>query len=210
LLEGLDVHRVRNPQEVSTDTSQIRRVRRALDQASAMETVEGLAEGLQETVAERGRSFSGGQRQRLSLARALLADAEVLVLIEPTSAVDAHTESQIAESLREAREGRTTVVVSASPLLLDKMDVIQVMRSGRVMGIGTHATLMRQDDAVGALYRSVVARTMSAAEPAEGEHIDDASTGAIDTLWHQAEHTGAIPNVGTENARGVTDAAAHR
>ena len=60
-------------------------------------------------VDERGRSFSGGQRQRLVLARALLADAEILVLVEPTSAVDAHTEARIARHLRDARDGRTTV-----------------------------------------------------------------------------------------------------
>ncbi|WP_167043165.1 ABC transporter ATP-binding protein [Salinibacterium sp. ZJ454] len=211
LLDGLDVQRVRNPEHVSTATGQIRRVSQALQHASALETVDGLAEGLQETVAERGRSFSGGQRQRLSLARALLADAEVLVLVEPTSAVDAHTESQIAASLREARDGRTTVVVSASPLILDRMDVIRVMQHGKVMGTGTHSQLMRRDDELGALYRSVVARSMSSAEPDADEDIDDASTGAIDTLWHEAEHTGAIPIIDADDIRrGNADAAAHR
>jgi ABC-type multidrug transport system fused ATPase/permease subunit len=193
LLDGLDVEKGRNPDYQSTETSSIRRVSEALGHAAAMETVDALPDGLQERVAERGRSFSGGQRQRLSLARALLTDAEVLVLIEPTSAVDAHTEAQIAERLREARNGRTTVVVSASPLILDRMDSIQVMRNGRVIGTGVHAELLRRDDETGALYRSVVARKMNPAEPEEGEDPDDARTGAIDTLWLEAEHTGAIP-----------------
>jgi ABC-type multidrug transport system fused ATPase/permease subunit len=192
LLDGLDVEKARNPHHESTETGRIRRVSRALVQASAMETVEALPDGLQETVAERGRSFSGGQRQRLSLARALLANPEVLVLIEPTSALDAHTEAEIAESLRSARNGRTTVVVSASPLLLDRMDSIHVMSGGKVVGTGTHTDLLRREDDVGALYRSVVARTTNPAEPEAGEDMDDALTGAIDTLWHEAEHTGAI------------------
>ncbi|MCU1408532.1 MAG: transporter transrane region [Microbacteriaceae bacterium] len=193
LLDGLDVEKGRNPGRVSTETSAIRRVNKALDFAAAMETVDALPAGLKEAVAERGRSFSGGQRQRLSLARALLTDAEVLVLIEPTSAVDAHTEAQIAARLRDARDSRTTVVVSASPLILDRMDSIQVLRNGKLMGTGTHTELLRRHDTVGELYRSVVARTTNAAEPEDAEELDDARTGSINTLWQEAVHTGAIP-----------------
>ena len=75
----------------------------AIGVANAEDMLEPLPEGLDAAVEERGRSFSGGQRQRLVLARALLSDAETLVLVEPTSAVDAHTEARIAERLREAR-----------------------------------------------------------------------------------------------------------
>lgn len=215
LLDGLDVERGRNPLHEGTETGAIRRVTKALTYAAAMETVEGLPGGLREVVAERGRSFSGGQRQRLSLARALLAEAEVLVLVEPTSAVDAHTESQIAASLREARSGHTTVVITASPLMLDRMDVIQVMRAGKVIGTGTHADLMRRESDVGDLYRSVVARTMSAGEPASDENLEDASTGSIDTLWHEAEQTGAIAlpridDAGDDTGEEAADAAPDR
>ena len=87
-------------------------------------------------VEERGRSFSGGQRQRLVLARALLADAEILILVEPTSAVDAHTEARIARRLREARRGRTTVVMTASPLVLDQADRVALVVDGRVVATG--------------------------------------------------------------------------
>ncbi|MGO4301743.1 ABC transporter ATP-binding protein [Leifsonia sp. RAF41] len=188
LLDGLDTLPIRDEgaarwTEADTSTGRLRRVSAALDTAAASETVDALPEGVHEHVAERGRTFSGGQRQRLSLARALLTDAEVLVLIEPTSAVDAHTESQIAERLRTARDGRTTVVVTASPLLLDRMDTVAVVRKGRVVGTSSHQSLLRQEDDLGDLYRAIVSRTISAAEPAEGEQLDEAWTGSIDALW---------------------------
>jgi len=91
-------------------------VRTALWVADAMDVVDGLEHGLDEHLAERGRTLSGGQRQRMLLARALSADADVLILDEPTSAVDAHTEARIAQRVAELRQGRTTVVVSQSPL----------------------------------------------------------------------------------------------
>jgi ABC-type multidrug transport system fused ATPase/permease subunit len=213
LLEGLDVLPVREPHRESTDTGQLRRVGWALEAAGATETVEALPGGLDERVAERGRSFSGGQRQRLSLARALLTDAEVLVLVEPTSAVDAHTEALIAERVRRAREGRTTVVVSASPLLLDKMDTVHVLRGGRSVGEGTHAELLRRDDEVGSLYRSVVGRTLSAAEPDDGDELDAAWTGSIETLWTGSQRTRSPEAEAAErdaDSEGGQDAAADR
>jgi ABC-type multidrug transport system fused ATPase/permease subunit len=105
-------------------------------------------------VAERGRTFSGGQRQRLVLARALAADPEILVLVEPTSAVDAHTEARIAERLRAHRAGRTTVVTTTSPLLLDRVDRVAFVQDGVVRAIAPHRELMRDVPA----YRAVVTR----------------------------------------------------
>ena len=91
----------------------------AIEAADADDILDALPDGLDAEVEERGRSLSGGQRQRLVLARALVADPSVLVLDEPTSAVDAHTEARIAERLRAVRGGRTTVVMTTSPLLLE-------------------------------------------------------------------------------------------
>ncbi|MCU1438393.1 MAG: transporter transrane region [Naasia sp.] len=169
LLDGLDVRSIREPELVSTDTAQLRRVESAVAAAAAKETVEALPHGLHELVPERGRSFSGGERQRLSLARALLTDAEVLVLIEPTSAVDARTEARIAERLAEARRDRTTVVVTASPLLLARAQRIAVLSHGRLVGEGRHAELLARDDPAARLYRSIVLRT------AEPRGADDAA-----------------------------------
>jgi ABC-type multidrug transport system fused ATPase/permease subunit len=120
----------------------------AVHVAAAEDVLEALPEGLDSAVDEAGRGFSGGQRQRLALARALLADSEVLVLIEPTSAVDAHTEVLVAQRLRESRHGdggrptRTTVVTSASPLVLDRCDEVAFLVSGRVVATGTHRDLL--------------------------------------------------------------------
>ncbi len=125
----------------------------ALTVASAHDVIEALPLGLDEVVEERGRAFSGGQRQRLALARVLLAAKEVLILIEPTSAVDAHTEMAIAERLKEARAGLTTVVVTSSPLLLDRCDVVAYLEGPELVATGTHRELLNRDD-----YRSTVLR----------------------------------------------------
>jgi ABC-type multidrug transport system fused ATPase/permease subunit len=129
-------------------------LRRAVTTASAEDVLESSPGGLDAPVEERGRSFSGGQRQRLTLARALATDPEVLVLVEPTSAVDAHTEARIAERLARHRDGRTTVVVTASPLLLDHVDHVQFVHGGRVLAQGEHRELLRREP----LYRRTVTR----------------------------------------------------
>jgi ABC-type multidrug transport system fused ATPase/permease subunit len=79
------------------------------------------------------------------LVRALLADPPILVLVEPTSAVDAHTEARIAERLPTARAGRTTVVCTTSPLVLDHADRVVYVASGRVLAEGTHRDLLDRE-----------------------------------------------------------------
>ncbi|MET9264750.1 ABC transporter ATP-binding protein [Amycolatopsis sp. NPDC004079] len=96
----------------------------ALHAADADDIVEALPRGVDELIGERGREVSGGQRQRLSLARALATDADVLLLDEPTSAVDAHTEARITQRAKELRNGRTTVVFSQSPLWRNVADEV--------------------------------------------------------------------------------------
>jgi len=127
---------------------------RALHTASAEDVFDALPGGWQGELEERGRGLSGGQRQRLVLMRALAADPEVLVLVEPTSAVDAHTEARIAERLGAHRAGRTTIVMTASPLLLHHADDIVLLEDGRATERGRHVDLLARSDA----YRSVVAR----------------------------------------------------
>ncbi|SOE11071.1 ABC-type multidrug transport system, ATPase and permease component [Streptomyces sp. 2323.1] len=138
---------------------------RALHTALAEDIVRGLPDGLDAPVEAQGRNLSGGQRQRLRLARALLADPEVLLAVEPTSAVDAHTEAGIAARLHTARAGRTTVVTSTSPLLLDRADVVCFLVDGEVAAVGSHRALLAEQPG----YRRLVARD---ADEAEGTGAD--------------------------------------
>ncbi|MET7878818.1 ABC transporter ATP-binding protein [Micromonospora profundi] len=126
----------------------------ALRVASAEDVVDALPAGLDTPIDARGRTLSGGQRQRVRLARALLAEPEVLILVDPTSAVDAHTEARIAERLRAARAGRTTVLISTSPLLLGRADLVAHLSAGRITATGSHADLLDRD----VDYRHLVAR----------------------------------------------------
>ncbi|TWV58078.1 ABC transporter ATP-binding protein [Streptomyces misionensis] len=112
------------------------------------------AEPMDARITERGRSLSGGQRQRLALARSLITDPEVLVLDEPTSAVDSHTEARIADGLRRLRSGRTTVVFTSSPLLLDRADQVVLVHEGEAVASGTHRELFDAEPR----YRAVVTR----------------------------------------------------
>ena len=114
----------------------------ALHTAAATDILEALPGGLDAEVAERGRTFSGGQQQRLRLVRALVTDPQTLILVEPTSAVDAHTEARIADRLAGARTGRTTVICTSSPLVLDRADRVLFVENGRVVAAGTHHGLL--------------------------------------------------------------------
>ena len=119
-------------------------ISRALHTAAAEDIVMGLPDGLSSAIAPQARNLSGGERQRIRLVRALLAEPEVLLAAEPTSAVDAHTEATIATRLRAARAGRTTLVTTTSPLLLDQADVVHYLVEGHVVATGTHRELMTQ------------------------------------------------------------------
>ena len=125
---------------------------RAMAAARADEVADSLPHGTATGVGEGGRSLSGGQRQRVLLARALRAEPPVLVVHDPTTAVDTVTEARIASGLREFRQGRTTIVVTNSPALLAVTDHVILLDAGRVGAEGTHADLVRTD----ATYRTAV------------------------------------------------------
>ncbi|GAB3213358.1 ATP-binding cassette domain-containing protein [Marinactinospora thermotolerans] len=132
----------------------------ALRATAADEVARAHPDGVDRRITDRGTTLSGGQRQRLALARAIAARPPVLVLDEPTTAVDAVTEETIAHGLRQARHGATapagqaTVVVTNSPALLAHADRVLVLADGVVAAEGTHAELVATDDA----YRKAVLR----------------------------------------------------
>ncbi|MBT2375947.1 ABC transporter ATP-binding protein [Streptomyces sp. ISL-111] len=103
-------------------------------------------DGLDYAVRDRGANLSGGQRQRLSLARALAADSDVLVLHNPTTAVDAVTEQLIARNIAKLRRGRTTLVITSSPALLDAADRVLVLDEGVITAEDTHRNLLAGDE----------------------------------------------------------------
>jgi ABC-type bacteriocin/lantibiotic exporter with double-glycine peptidase domain len=128
----------------------------ALRAAGAEDVYDALPGGWGGQLEERGRGLSGGQRQRVVLARALAADPQVLVLVEPTSAVDAHTEARTAQRVAAHRRGRTTVVTTVSPLWLHHADHVVLLAGGRVVAEGRHEELLATHPG----YREVVARTL--------------------------------------------------
>ncbi|MEU6120220.1 ABC transporter ATP-binding protein [Streptomyces sp. NPDC047117] len=167
----------------------------ALAQAGA----DGSDDPMDSRITERGRSLSGGQRQRLALARSLLTDPEVLVLDEPTSAVDSHTEARIADGLRVLRKGRTTVVLTSSPLVLDRADRVVFLPDGKVTAVGPHRELLRTTPA----YHAVVTRetdeerARTAPEPADRSE----GTGHSETTdrTETADRTGAVDRPGVDD-----------
>ena len=131
-------------------------MRAAAEAAELGAFLDGLSEGLETKVGERGLKLSGGERQRVGLARALLADPRVLILDEATSALDSRTEAAIQATLRRAKAGRTVLVVAHRLSTVADADQILVVCAGRVVERGTHAELLRLDGDYAALWRKQV------------------------------------------------------
>jgi putative ABC transport system ATP-binding protein len=137
---------------VSLDRAAPATVEAAMAAADADEVARTRPDGLDAVLDDGARSLSGGQRQRIALARALAADAPVLVLHDPTTAVDAVTEARIAARLREMRDGRTTILVTTSPALLAITDRVVFLHDGTVRADGAHGDLAAGDET----YRETV------------------------------------------------------
>jgi ATP-binding cassette subfamily B protein len=111
--------------------------------AAAHDFVMGLPKGYETVLGESGNSLSGGQRQRLAIARAVLLEPAILLLDDPTAAIDSETEHEIFEALDRAIEGRTTFIVAHRLSTLRRADLIIVLENGRIVQRGTHAELIK-------------------------------------------------------------------
>jgi ATP-binding cassette subfamily B protein len=134
-------------------------VREALRVAQAEEFVEALPWGLDTRIGEQGLSLSGGQRQRLALARAILGRPRVLVLDDPLSALDVHTEAEVERALREVLAGVTALVVAHRPSTVQLADRVAMLAGGRITAVGIHSELLATNPA----YRTLLS-TLDAPE----------------------------------------------
>ena len=128
-------------------------VREAARRVQAHRFIEALPEGYESQAGEGGALLSGGQKQLVAFARALLADPRILVLDEATANVDAHTEALIQQAMDEIRRGRTTIIIAHRFSTLRKADRIVVLDRGRIAGQGTHEELLAGNPVYQRLYR---------------------------------------------------------
>jgi ATP-binding cassette subfamily B multidrug efflux pump len=132
----------------------LEKIRAVAAEASVLDEIEGLPNGFRTVVGERGVQLSGGQKQRIALARALLSEPSVLVMDDPLSAVDAHTEVKILDALDRARRGRTLVLITNRVAAAARCDQVIVLDAGKVVQRGTHASLVNEPG----LYATLAAR----------------------------------------------------
>lgn len=130
----------------------------ALERSRLADRVRALPEGLETVLAERGAAWSGGERQRLGLARGLVRDPGVLVLDEPTAGLDTRTEAEFLRTLARGRRGRTTIIVTHRRAVMSACDRVALLHGGRVAATGTHEELL----ACSELYRCVLEKEPTA------------------------------------------------
>jgi subfamily B ATP-binding cassette protein MsbA len=125
---------------------------KAAEFANAMEFIERLPQGFDTIVGERGVTLSGGQRQRIAIARAIIRNAPILILDEPSSGLDAESEKLVFDALDRLMEGRTSIVIAHRLSTIQRADVIFVVDKGEIVERGTHEELLRRGGLYADLY----------------------------------------------------------
>ncbi|MEM9210222.1 MAG: ABC transporter ATP-binding protein [Pseudomonadota bacterium] len=148
LLNGSVMDNIRFGRETATDDE----CRAAAEQAAAAQFIEDLPDGYETIIDPTKQSFSGGERQRLSIARAILRNAPILLLDEPTSALDAESESAIRAALSDLEKGRTTLVIAHRLSTILHADQIIVLDQGQIADKGTHDELLKRDGLYAELF----------------------------------------------------------
>ncbi len=121
-------------------------LRKACKEANILDFIESLPEWWETEVGERGLKLSGGEKQRIAIARAILADPEILILDEATSALDTETERLIQDSLEKLMEGRTSIIIAHRLSTIQHVDRIYMLDGGEVIASGSHAELMESSE----------------------------------------------------------------
>lgn len=116
-------------------------VRKACKKAEILDFVESLPDGFDTVVGERGLKLSGGEKQRISIARAIIADPEILILDEATSALDSKTEKRVQAAFDRLMKGRTSIVIAHRLSTVVDCDLIAVVEHGKIVATGNHAQL---------------------------------------------------------------------
>ncbi len=138
--------------EFVRDGLTLNQIRQACHDANILDFVESLPEGFETVVGERGLKLSGGEKQRIAIARAMLADPEILILDEATSALDSKTEKLVSEGLEKLMKGRTSVIIAHRLSTIKRAERIYLLNDGKVLGSGSHTELYKSSS----VYREMV------------------------------------------------------
>ena len=136
------------------------RLNHAIDVAQAREFVDSLPQGLESRVAQGGTNFSGGQKQRLSIARALTGDTQLVVFDDSFSALDFKTDAALRHALAAETNGRAVLIIAQRVSTVQHADQIVVLKDGEVVGLGTHGELMETCE----VYRAIAESQMKGGE----------------------------------------------